>query len=263
MKEVDPSHTEYRDDRFVAAFDRASNQSRSSRRLSCARRAGKYVYRRDRRRMYRPERFGRTAFARSRSSQMNAERVVAIAGALIFALGLAIPAAWSISQNLEPIDLNVDAAGMTIVVDRDGRLLRLPPRSLASAVEAGEVILAISRCFWPTRMRVLRPRQASMAPLGAPVCSSPPAGASFRRLDADDASPRLIDRARREALRRNCASSPGLADRARSQDGVLIAISPGALRGISRGSRRIGLFRKEPRRYDSRSRAARRPAAIA
>jgi penicillin-binding protein 1C len=56
---------------------------------------------------------------------MNRERRwFGLAGALIFTLGLAVPAAWSqYLQNLGPIDL-APARESTIVVDRDGRLLR-------------------------------------------------------------------------------------------------------------------------------------------
>jgi penicillin-binding protein 1C len=57
---------------------------------------------------------------------MNRERRwFGTAGALIFILGLAIPAAWSqYLQNLGPIDLLSARQGSTIVVDRDNRLLR-------------------------------------------------------------------------------------------------------------------------------------------
>jgi len=64
-KDLDPEHTEYRDDRFVAAFDRAENQSAffSVGYVVLAVAPGRYVYPpatvED---MYRPERFGRTAF---------------------------------------------------------------------------------------------------------------------------------------------------------------------------------------------------------
>jgi alpha-2-macroglobulin len=64
-KDVDPDHTEYRDDRFVAAFERAENQSAFFNVAYVVRAVapGKYVYPpatvED---MYRPERFGRTAF---------------------------------------------------------------------------------------------------------------------------------------------------------------------------------------------------------
>ena len=65
-KDVDPDHTEYRDDRFVAAFDRAENQSAFFNVAYVVRAVapGKYVYPpttvED---MYRPERFGRNAFS--------------------------------------------------------------------------------------------------------------------------------------------------------------------------------------------------------
>jgi uncharacterized protein YfaS (alpha-2-macroglobulin family) len=64
-KDVDASHTEYRDDRFVAAFDRESNQSAFFQVAYVVRAVapGKYVEPpatvED---MYRPERFGRTGF---------------------------------------------------------------------------------------------------------------------------------------------------------------------------------------------------------
>ncbi|HLW93266.1 MAG TPA: alpha-2-macroglobulin family protein, partial [Roseiarcus sp.] len=64
-KDIDPSHIEYRDDRFVAALDRNSDQSAFFNLAYVVRAVtpGKYVYppatAED---MYRPERFGRTAF---------------------------------------------------------------------------------------------------------------------------------------------------------------------------------------------------------
>jgi uncharacterized protein YfaS (alpha-2-macroglobulin family) len=64
-KDVDPDHTEYRDDRFIAAFDRAEGQSAFFNVAYVVRAVapGKYVYPpatvED---MYRPERYGRTAF---------------------------------------------------------------------------------------------------------------------------------------------------------------------------------------------------------
>ena len=59
-----PAHTEYRDDRFVAAFDRAPGSRPSSiLPMSCAPSRPAYVYppatAED---MYAPERYGRTAF---------------------------------------------------------------------------------------------------------------------------------------------------------------------------------------------------------
>jgi penicillin-binding protein 1C len=75
---------------------------------------------------------------------MNRERRwFGIAGALIFALALAIPAAWSqYLQNLGPIDLLSARRGSTIVVDREGRLLRaftLPDGRWRLPLEPGEV----------------------------------------------------------------------------------------------------------------------------
>jgi uncharacterized protein YfaS (alpha-2-macroglobulin family) len=64
-RDLDPTHTEYRDDRFVAGFDRAENQSAFFNVAFVVRAVapGKYVWPaatvED---MYRPERFGRTAF---------------------------------------------------------------------------------------------------------------------------------------------------------------------------------------------------------
>jgi penicillin-binding protein 1C len=75
---------------------------------------------------------------------MNRERRwFGLAGALIFVLGLAIPAAWSqYLQALGPIDLLSARQGSTIVVDRDGRLLRaftLPDGRWRLPVAASEV----------------------------------------------------------------------------------------------------------------------------
>jgi uncharacterized protein YfaS (alpha-2-macroglobulin family) len=64
-KDLDPVHTEYRDDRFVAAMDRESGQSAFFNLAYVVRAVapGRYVYPpatvED---MYRPERFGRTGF---------------------------------------------------------------------------------------------------------------------------------------------------------------------------------------------------------
>ena len=64
-KDVEPAHTEYRDDRFVAAFDRAPGQSAFITMAYVVRAVapGHYVYppatAED---MYDPERYGRTAF---------------------------------------------------------------------------------------------------------------------------------------------------------------------------------------------------------
>jgi penicillin-binding protein 1C len=75
---------------------------------------------------------------------MNKERRwFGVAGALIFALALAIPAAWAqYLQNLGPIDLLSARQGSTIVVDREGRLLRaftLPDGRWRLPLEPGEV----------------------------------------------------------------------------------------------------------------------------
>jgi penicillin-binding protein 1C len=75
---------------------------------------------------------------------MNRERRwFGIAGVLIFVLALAIPGAWSqYLQSLGPIDLLSARQGSTIVVDRDGRLLRaftLPDGRWRLPVEVGEV----------------------------------------------------------------------------------------------------------------------------
>ena len=52
-------------------------------------------------------------------------RFFAVVGALIFALALVAPGAWtSYLQNLGPLDLSHSHSGSTVVVDRDGRLLR-------------------------------------------------------------------------------------------------------------------------------------------
>ncbi len=64
-RDTDPTHTEYRDDRFVAGFDRAEDQSAFFNVAFVVRAVapGRYVWPpatvED---MYRPERFGRTAF---------------------------------------------------------------------------------------------------------------------------------------------------------------------------------------------------------
>ena len=70
-------------------------------------------------------------------------RGFAIVGALAFVLGLALPAAWnSYLDRLGPLDLAASRVGSTIVVDRDGRLLRaftLPDGRWRLPVTSGEV----------------------------------------------------------------------------------------------------------------------------
>ena len=64
-KDAEPAHTEYRDDRFVAAFDRAEGQSAFITMAYVVRAValGRYIYppatAED---MYDPDRYGRTAF---------------------------------------------------------------------------------------------------------------------------------------------------------------------------------------------------------
>src|SRR5271154_5777978 len=57
-------------------------------------------------------------------------RLFAAPGALVFVVGLVLPAAWNVYlDNLGPLDLTSPRLGSTIVVDRDGRLLRAFTRS--------------------------------------------------------------------------------------------------------------------------------------
>ena len=52
-------------------------------------------------------------------------RLFAAVGAAVFVLSLGVPAAWdSYLRHLGPLDLSASRVGSTIVVDRDGRLLR-------------------------------------------------------------------------------------------------------------------------------------------
>jgi penicillin-binding protein 1C len=70
-------------------------------------------------------------------------RWFAIVGAAIFIAGLVAPGAWiSYEQSLGPIDLSSQRDGSTIVVDREGRLLRaftLPDGRWRLPVSLGEV----------------------------------------------------------------------------------------------------------------------------
>jgi len=70
-------------------------------------------------------------------------RMFAVVGALVFVLGLGLPAAWnSYLDRLGPLDLAASRIGSTIVVDRDGRLLRaftLPDGRWRLPVTSGEV----------------------------------------------------------------------------------------------------------------------------
>jgi penicillin-binding protein 1C len=70
-------------------------------------------------------------------------RVFAIVGALVFVFSLALPGAWSAYlDHLGPLDLAASRVGSTIVVDREGRLLRaftLPDGRWRLPVGVGEV----------------------------------------------------------------------------------------------------------------------------
>ena len=70
-------------------------------------------------------------------------RVFAIAGALVVILGLGGPAAWNgYVEHLGPLDLAASRLGSTVVVDRDGRLLRaftLPDGRWRLPTTVGEV----------------------------------------------------------------------------------------------------------------------------
>ena len=71
------------------------------------------------------------------------KRVFATIAAVVFTLSLAIPAAWNgYLEHLGPLDLAGSLTGSTLVVDRDGRLLRaftLPDGRWRLPVTSGEV----------------------------------------------------------------------------------------------------------------------------
>ena len=192
---------------------------------------------------------------------MNRERRwFGIAGALIFVLALAIPAAWSqYLQNLGPIDLLSARQGSTIVVDRDGRLLRaftLPDGRWRLPLELGEVdprYIAMLLAYEDARF---------YAHDGVDWRALARAGLQFararahrlRRLDADHAG-RATDRAARGAQRlaQNCARSraPGRSSGRSARQGVLdryLALAPfgGNVEGVRAAS--LAYFGKEPRR---------------
>ncbi len=145
-------------------------------------------------------------------------RVAGALGVLVFALALIVPAAWnSYVQSLGSLDLKSSREGSTIVVDREGRLLRaftlpdgrwrLPvrevdvdPRYLSMLIAYEDRrFLAIPASTW-TRWRV-RPGNGR------------PGFTSSRRLDADDAG-----RAPHRAARRAHVRSQASADSARDAD---------------------------------------------
>ena len=208
--------------------------------------------------------------------QMNRERRwFGVAGALIFALALAIPAAWSqYLQNLGPIDLLSARQGSTIVVDREGRLLRaftLPDGRWRLPLEPGEVdprYIAMLLAYEDARFyahdgvdwRALTRASLQLAHARAH---------RFRRLDADHAG-RAADRTARGAQRlgKVAAGRPRLADRAPGQQtGRARPLSrPGAVwrQCRRRQSGVAGLFRQRaPPPDDRRGGAAGRAAAIA
>src|ERR1700677_4699435 len=58
-------------------------------------------------------------------SRRRERRLFAAVGAAVFVLSLAVPAACNLYlEHLGPLDLSASRHGSTIVVDRDGRLLR-------------------------------------------------------------------------------------------------------------------------------------------
>ena len=132
--EVAPTHTEARDDRFVAAFER-SGSDKATFAIAYVVRAvspGQYVLPpatiED---MYRPARFGRTGFRHGRDFGKREEvtqdrrRIWLTAAIAIGFLGLAIPGAWlNVERALGPLDLSALDRASTVAVDRDGNLLR-------------------------------------------------------------------------------------------------------------------------------------------
>ncbi len=140
---VEPTHTEYRDDSFVAAFER-NGRERATFNVAYVVRAvtpGRYVqpaatiedmYRPA---AVRPHGFGRDRGRRAALMESNARandlkrarsrRGFACAFALVATTSLAVPFAWhSVKRSLGPLDLSQLDDGSTIAVDRDGKLLR-------------------------------------------------------------------------------------------------------------------------------------------
>jgi hypothetical protein len=174
-KDVDPVHTEYRDDRFVAAFDRAGPVGLLQRRLCRARRrAGRlrlsagdgrrhvsprplrpHRLRHDRGdRRSEPERpSGHLLASASRRERAGVREALMTpfalgVGVLVFVAVAGGMVECSYLQSLGPLDLRPSRQGSTIVVDRDGRLLRaftLPDGRWRLPVAAGRGRSALSR----------------------------------------------------------------------------------------------------------------------
>ena len=179
-RDLDPVYAEYRDDRFVAAFNREPGQSaflydrlcraRNSAGTLClsAGDRGRHVSPRTLRphRVQRSRGEGEVNETRARIEGGGRKeegwgrseferRLVGALGVLCFRAWLIVPAAWNPDvQNLGALDLKSSREGSTIVVDREGRLLRaftLPDGRWRLPERPARSIRAISRCCSPMR----------------------------------------------------------------------------------------------------------------
>ena len=173
--------------------------------------------------------------------------------------GLAVPFAWqSVKRGLGPLDLSRLDDGSTIVVDRDGRLLRAFTtadgrwRLPVTHADVDPRFLAMLQAYEDRRFdSAPRRRCARARPRRLAVRAQRPH--RLRRLDADHAG-RAPARAARGAHARRQAASDGARDRAGAalhqvRDPRSLSRAR-ALRRQSRGSARRALayFGKEPKR---------------
>ena len=208
-------------------------------------------------------------------SRARERRLFATLGALVCVVGLGGPGGVErLFERLGPLDLASSRHGSTIVVDREGRLLRaftLPDGRWRLPTTAARSIRAIWRCCSPTRTARFYAHDGvdwrAMARAGVAIGDARPR--RLRRLDADDAG-RAADRAARrpQPLRQTQADRARLADRAAGRQGgrARPLSDAGAVRRQSRGrARRLArLFRQGAAQADDRrGRAAGRAAAIA
>ena len=122
----EPVNTEFRDDRFTAAFDRKQDSSPVFTVAYVVRAVspGRYVLPQAKvEDMYRPDRFGRTATGDDRDyAKMNRWRLILASAGGVAATVAVVCAAWVYS--LGPAPLGKDLEYSHVVLDREGRLLR-------------------------------------------------------------------------------------------------------------------------------------------
>ena len=277
--EVEPAHTEYRDDRFVAAFDRGTPISLRSSPwpTSCAPwRPGRYVHPpalvED---MYAPERFGRTAFGTVEVVRGAAEMGDGRGAAAFPGSRRRRRVAASRSRSAASVPVGGARPGSparprtarsrrgrgrsTVVLDRDGRLLR--PFATADGrwrlpIETADVdprFLAMLKAYEDGRFEQHRGVDPlALARAGAQLLRQRPR--RLGRFDADHAGgapPRAAGRAERERETPPDRRGPSSSERRLTKDEILrlyLTLAPygGNLEGTRAAS--LAYFGREPKR---------------